>query len=162
MCCYCVSVHSQRKNVRPGKLKIFATCLFMGALCVLNCAWEFIVDYWTLEFCHMLFKMWSRALFVIFFKCLFSLFYHRSKRPTPVSMTTPRIDSPMTVIAHQKVCHTLLVHYSQSCILHTSANSILYVHAFRYFKSSTGHTFHIISLWFISWRFMCNLGLGES
>jgi len=121
----------------------------------------FIVGYWTLEFCHTLFKMWSREFFVSFFKCLRSLFFHRSKRPIPVTMTTSRIDSPMTVIPHQKVCHTLLMHYSQSCILHTSANSILYVHAFRYFKSSTGHTFHILSLRLISWRFMCNLGFGE-
>ncbi|XP_077093280.1 LIM domain-binding protein 3a isoform X6 [Siphateles boraxobius] len=32
-----------------------------------------------------------------------ALTMQRSKRPTPVTMTTPRIDSPMTVIPHQKV-----------------------------------------------------------
>ncbi|XP_077093279.1 LIM domain-binding protein 3a isoform X5 [Siphateles boraxobius] len=31
-----------------------------------------------------------------------ALTMQRSKRPTPVTMTTPRIDSPMTVIPHQK------------------------------------------------------------
>uniref|UniRef100_A0A673GWC1 LIM domain-binding protein 3-like n=1 Tax=Sinocyclocheilus rhinocerous TaxID=307959 RepID=A0A673GWC1_9TELE len=38
-----------------------------------------------------------------------ALTMQRSKRPTPVPMTTPRIDSPMPVIPHQKVCHTLLI-----------------------------------------------------
>ncbi|XP_026134382.1 LIM domain-binding protein 3-like isoform X8 [Carassius auratus] len=32
-----------------------------------------------------------------------ALTMQRSKRPTPVPMTTPRIDSPMSVIPHQKV-----------------------------------------------------------
>uniref|UniRef100_A0A8C2KUX2 LIM domain binding 3a n=1 Tax=Cyprinus carpio TaxID=7962 RepID=A0A8C2KUX2_CYPCA len=38
-----------------------------------------------------------------------ALTMQRSKRPTPVTMTAPRIDSPMPVIPHQKVCHTLLI-----------------------------------------------------
>uniref|UniRef100_A0A672MX22 LIM domain binding 3a n=1 Tax=Sinocyclocheilus grahami TaxID=75366 RepID=A0A672MX22_SINGR len=53
-----------------------------------------------------------------------ALTMQRSKRPTPVPMTTPRIDSPMPVIPHQKVCHTLLMHHSLACILHTSTHSI--------------------------------------
>ncbi|XP_067242267.1 LIM domain-binding protein 3a isoform X5 [Chanodichthys erythropterus] len=40
-----------------------------------------------------------------------ALTMQKSKRPTPVPMTTPRIDSPMTVIPHQKV------------ITHTPANN---------------------------------------
>lgn len=48
-----------------------------------------------------------RAHFKLFL--MFALFYHRSKRPTPVPMGTPRIDSPMPMIAHQKVCYFMVL-----------------------------------------------------
>uniref|UniRef100_A0A673G2F4 LIM domain-binding protein 3-like n=1 Tax=Sinocyclocheilus rhinocerous TaxID=307959 RepID=A0A673G2F4_9TELE len=54
-----------------------------------------------------------------------ALTMQRSKRPTPVPMTTLRIDSPMPVIPHQKVCHMLLtvVHSTYICIQYMFVHS---------------------------------------
>lgn len=145
--------------MRAGKLKIFATSLYIGELCILNCAWD--VYSWLLDIDFFFFLFFLNCLrcdpdTLSFSSNIYFLYF-----------ITGLSDPPLFTWQHQGLTplwlwypiRRFVTHYS---ILHKSANSILYVHVFRYYKSSTGHTFHILLFWLISLRFMCNLGLGVS